>query len=69
MPTSVQHIAFAAGPFHIMRVEAANRNNGHPATGVVTDVTAGASAIVDDSGQPEILASACLVVKKSCALR
>ncbi|SJX62832.1 related to TAF2-component of TFIID complex [Sporisorium reilianum f. sp. reilianum] len=56
VPTSVQHIAFAAGPFHIMRIEATNRHAGQPSTGIVTDVTAGAPAVVDDSGQPEILA-------------
>ncbi|CDU22782.1 related to TAF2-component of TFIID complex [Sporisorium scitamineum] len=56
VPTSVQHIAFAAGPFHIMRIEAANLHAGQASTGLVTDVTAGAPAVVDDSGQPEMLA-------------
>ncbi|TKY85733.1 hypothetical protein EX895_005273 [Sporisorium graminicola] len=56
VPTSVQHIAFAAGPFYIMRVEAANRHAGHASTDIVTEVTAGAAAVVDESGQPEILA-------------
>lgn len=56
VPTSVQHIGFAAGPFHIMRIEATNRHGGQVTTGIVTEVSAGASAVVDDSGQPEILA-------------
>ncbi|EST05572.1 Bromodomain protein [Kalmanozyma brasiliensis GHG001] len=56
VPTSVQHIAFAAGPFHIMRIEAGNHKGVQAPNGVVSDVTAGAPAVVDDSGQPEILA-------------
>ncbi|GAK64470.1 TATA-binding protein associated factor taf2 [Moesziomyces antarcticus] len=54
VPTSIQHVAFAAGPFHIMRVQAANRQAGQTAASIVTEVTAGAP--LDDSGQPEILA-------------
>lgn len=54
--TSVQHVAFAAGPFHIMRIEANNRHAAQNATGVITDVTSGAPPPLDDSGQPEILA-------------
>ncbi|SNX84333.1 related to TAF2 - component of TFIID complex [Melanopsichium pennsylvanicum] len=56
VPTSVQHIAFAAGPFHILRIEAANRHAGQPSVSIVTDITAGAPPAMDDSGQPEILA-------------
>lgn len=55
VPTSVQHVAFAAGPFHIMRIEAANRHAGQNSTGIVSEITADAPAVVDE-GQPEILA-------------
>ncbi|KAJ1025442.1 hypothetical protein NDA13_004253 [Ustilago tritici] len=56
VPTSVQHVAFAAGPFHIMRIEANNRHAGQIATGTITDLTLGVPSALDDSGQPEILA-------------
>ncbi|PWY99756.1 hypothetical protein BCV70DRAFT_162250 [Testicularia cyperi] len=54
VPTSVQHVGFAAGPFQSLRVEASQRAGAPIAT--ATNSREALEAQLEGSGQPEVLA-------------